>query len=110
MSKNTDKLIKSASDGSSSDYVPTTVLLDVLPEIFGRNMYVCSMEVFEVVSESNRPLRVDLSIVGFDEEFEDGAEIDPLTARNVIERKLRLAHGLKNETWCKFWLEECAGN
>lgn len=78
----------------------------VADRAFERGLFIRSMEVFEILSPTRQPLRVDLSILGLDQDWEARASCDEAYAREIVADKLALAAACTNPTLFEVWLDE----
>jgi len=81
-------------------------VVSMLDEIFRRGMYIHSMEAFEVEDKNNHRLRLDLSILGLDENWDSCTKVDAEYARRIVEAKLAAALKCENEIKCEIWLDD----
>ncbi|GGH60082.1 hypothetical protein GVY41_18665 [Frigidibacter albus] len=78
----------------------------VADRAFERGLFIRSMEAFEIVSPTRQPLRVDLSILGLDEDWDARASGDEAYARKIVAEKPALAAACPNTTLFEVWLDE----
>ncbi len=81
----------------------------IIPRIFERGLYVSSMEAIELAKDGSQPLRVDFSILGLDELWDEKAAVDPAYARGVLEAKLAAAEKCENAVELNVWLDDLQG-
>ncbi len=108
MSDSVDDLIDQILTEAARMQLTARQVRAVADRAFERGLFIRSMEVFEILGPMRQPLRVDLSILGLDEDWDARAPCDAAYARQIVADKLALAAACPNETLFEVWLDEQA--